>query len=433
MSYSVPFALINGRLLDPSSGLDQTGGVLIDQGLITDIGSHINIKYCERQKIPFQDCQGHCIAPGLIDMRMQVRVSGATLTESLSSTLQAAAAGGVTSMVCLPNTRPILDHAEVVSYLRHAANQAQKTKLYCYGSMTQNLAGQQLSEMGYLQQAGAIGFTDGMKAVDNPKVFWKALSYAKTFKSLILQYAEDPRLAEGTLATQSYLSTKMGLPSVPTCAESMQIGRDLHFVALTQSPYHSFPITTKTAAGIISQAKQHQLPVSCSTSPAYFCLNEQAIQGYQTLAKLSPPLREESDRLAVIEGLKNGIIDCITSDHSPQDDDSKKTTFVQSSAGAAGLETLFPLSLRLHHQHGMGLLALLKCLTSNPADILGLSQGRLQIGKPADMVVFDVAKSYAIDIHAFRGQAKNSPFHHFPVKGKILQTYVDGRQIYNNF
>lgn len=433
MSYYAPFALINGRLLDPSSALDQAGGVLIDQGLITDIGGHINIKYCKRQKIPLQDCQGHCLAPGLIDMRMQVRVSGATLTESLSRTLQAAAAGGITSMVCLPNTRPILDHAEVVNYLRHAANQEQKTKLYCYGSMTQNLAGQQLSEMGYLQQAGVIGFTDGMKAVDNPKVFWKALSYAKTFKSLILQYAEDPRLTEGTLATQSYLSTKMGLPSAPACAESMQIQRDLHLVALTPSPYHSFPITTKAAAEVISQAKQHQLPVSCSTSPPYFCLHEQAIQGYQTLAKLSPPLREESDRLAVIEGIKNGVIDCITSDHNPQDDDSKKTTFVQSSAGAVGLEILFPLSLRLHHQHGMGLLALLKCLTSNPADILGLPQGRLQIGKPADMVVFDVAKAYDINIHTFHGQAKNSPFHHFPVKGKILQTYVNGRQIYNNF
>lgn len=433
MSYSATFALINGRLLDPSSGLDQIGGLLIDQGLITEIGSHINIKYCEKLKISFQDCQGHCIAPGLIDMRMQLRMQGGSLTESLSSTLQAAAAGGITSMVCLPNTKPVLDQAEIIIYLQHLANQEKKTKLYCYGSMTRNLAGLQLSDMGYLQQAGVIGFTDGLKAVDNPKVFWKALSYAKTFKILVLQYAEDPRLAEGAIATHSYLSTKMGLTSAPACTEAMQIERDLHLIALTQSPYHGFPITTNRAAIAIHQAKQNRLPVSCSTSPAYFCLNEQAIQGYQSLAKLTPPLREESDRLAVIKGIKNGIIDCITSDHSPQEEDAKKTTFVQSAAGAVGLETLFSLSLQLYHQHGMDLLTLLKCLTCNPADILGLPQGRLQAGKPADIIIFDLEKAYIVDIHTFQGQAKNSPFHHFPVKGRILQTYVNGRQIYTNF
>ena len=425
-----PLALVNARLVDPASNRDEAGGILVDNGIIQEIGAKVT-RADAPENAEILDCRGQVLAPGLIDMRVQLREPGEEHKETIETASLAAAAGGVTSTVCLPNTEPIIDDVAGVEFIARRARETRRAKIYCYGALTQGLEGKDLVEMGLLADSGALGFTDGILAVGDVQVMRRALTYARSFDLLVIQHPEDPRLAAGGAMNNGELSTRLGIPGIPAYAEVMMIERDLHLVRASGARYHAAHISTAASVEAIRRAKQEGLRVTCDTAPPYFSLNENEIGDYRTFAKLSPPLRGESDRRAIAAGLADGVIDCIASDHAPHDVESKRVPFAQAEAGIVGLETLLPISLEPYHKGALSLLAALRCLTARPADILGLPQGRLAKGAPADMVLLDLDRPHKIDVAKFRCKSKNSPYDGRPVQGCVLKTFVDGRLVYN--
>ena len=383
-----PLALVNARIVDPASNRDETGGVLVENGAIAAIGSQI-VRGSLSEDAEVHDCHGHVLAPGFIDMRVQLREPGEEHKETIETGSMAAAAGGVTSMVCLPNTEPVIDDVAGVEFIARRAREVRRVKIYCYGALTQGLEGKDLVEMGLLADSGALGFTDGLKAVRDVQVMRRALTYARSFDALVVQHPEEPTLAAGGAMNNGELSTRLGIPGIPAYAEVMLIERDLHLVRGSGARYHVAHVSTAASVEAIRKAKQDGLRVTCDTAPPYFSLNENEIGDYRTFAKLSPPLRGEADRRAIAAGLADGVIDCIASDHAPHDVESKRVPFGQAEAGVIGLETLLPIALEPYHKGAMKLIAALRCLTSRPAEILGLPQGRLAKGAPADVAIFD--------------------------------------------
>ncbi len=421
-------AYTNARLLDPASGLDSPGGLLTENGQIADLGPPLfNEGLPEDAEVV--DCGGACLAPGLVDMRAQLGEPGFEHKETIASGGRVAASGGITSVVCLPNTEPVIDDVAGLEFVARRAREAKGVKVYAYGALTRNCAGEQITEIGLLSEAGAPGFTDGLKAVANAQTMRRALSYSSVFDTVLLQHPEEPALATGAM-NGGELATRLGLPGSPAKAEVILVERDLRLVEMTGGRYHVSHITTAESIEAIRRAKTRGLPVTCDTAPHYFTLNEEAVGDYRTFAKVSPPLRSEADRLAVLEGLADGTIDAIASDHDPQDQDSKRLPFAAAAPGIAGLETLLPLSLALVHKGRMGLLEVLRKLTEGPARILRLEAGRLMKGAAADLLVFDPDTPWTVDPDAFLAKCKNSPFEDHPVKGRALRTVVDGRTIF---
>jgi dihydroorotase len=424
-----PLALINARIVDPASNRDETGGVLVENGIISAIGSQVSRANLS-EDAEVHDCHGRVLAPGLIDMRVQLREPGEEHKETIETGSLAAVAGGVTSMVCLPNTEPVIDDVAGVEFIARRAREVRRVKIYCYGALTQGLEGKDLVEMGLLADYGALGFTDGLHAVRDVQVMRRALTYARSFDALVIQHPEEPGLADGGAMNNGEFATRLGIPSIPSYAEVMMVERDLHLVRASGARYHVAHVSTAAAVEAIRKAKQEGLRVTCDTAPPYFSLNESEIGDYRTFAKLSPPLRGEADRRAIAAGLADGVIDCIASDHAPHDVESKRVPFAQAEAGVIGLETLLPIALEPYHKGAMKLIAALRCLTSKPADILGLPQGRLAKGAPADMVLLDLERPYRIDVSKFRSKSKNSPYDGRPVQGIVLKTFVDGRTVF---
>jgi dihydroorotase len=424
-----PIAIVNARLLDPAGKRDERGGVLAQDGMIADVGPQVG-----RQGLPDGvervDAGGHCLAPGLIDMRVQLREPGEEHKETIATASAAAAAGGVTSMVCLPNTDPVIDDVAGVEFIARRARETRLSKIYCYGAVTRNLAGKDLVEIGLLSESGALAFTDGLSAVADARVMSRALSYARCFGALIIQHPEEPSLAEGGAMNAGELATRLGLAGIPRQAEVMMIERDLHLVEMTGGRYHVAHVSTAAAVEAIGTAKRRGLAVTCDTAPPYFALNENEVGDYRTFAKLSPPLRTEDDRRAIVAALADGTIDCIASDHAPHDQDSKRVPFAQAAAGVIGLETLLPVALEAYHRGDVSLLDLLARMTNAPALLLKLPQGRLSKGAPADLVLFDLERAYRIDASTFRSKSKNSPFDERPAQGRVLRTIVDGRTVF---
>ena len=422
-------AYVNARLLDPDSGLDAPGGLLVEGERIADVGAGLFAGGAP-EGVETVDCGGRCLAPGLVDMRVQLREPGEEHKETVESGSRAAAAGGITALVCLPNTDPVIDDVAVVEFIARRAREVKLVKIFAYGSVTRGCRGENLTEMGLLQEAGALGFTDGLRAVADSRVMRRALSYAGGLGALILQHPEDPALARGGAMTEGELATRLGIPAIPAAAEVMMVERDLRLVELTGARYHAAHLSTRAALDAVRRAKKRGLKVTCDTAPPYFALNETAIGEYRTFGRLSPPLRSDDDRRAVEEAIVDGTIDAIASDHAPQDQDAKRLPFTQAEPGTVGLETLLPVSLELHHQGRMSLLDVLARLTCRPADILGLPLGRLRKGAPADLVLFDVERPWRIDADALRSKSKNSIFDRRPVQGSVLRTVVDGRPVY---
>lgn len=415
------------RLLDPESGLDTCGDLLIEGDRIAAFGAHLSFEARDAETI---GAEGLCLAPGLVDMRVQLREPGAEHMESIETGGQAAAAGGVTTMVALPNTDPPVDDVSVVEFLARRAREAKLAKVHTYAAATKGLAGRDLTEMGLLAANGALGFTDGVRAIADALVMRRVLAYARTFDLLVVQHPEEPSLARAGEVSESAIATRLGLPAIPPAAEVIMIERDLRLVEITGGRYHVAHVSTAAGVEAIRRAKARGLAVTCDTAPPYFALNETAIGDYRTFAKLSPPLRSEGDRRAVVEGLRDGTIDAIASDHSPWDQDSKRLPFGSAAYGIVGLETLLPLSLELYHNHHLGLLELMRRLTLKPAQILGLPVGRLAPGAPADLVLFDPDLAWQISTDAFRSKSKNAPFDGRPVRGRVRRTIVDGRTIF---
>ncbi|MGE3477015.1 MAG: dihydroorotase family protein [Rhodospirillaceae bacterium] len=431
MSVAKPgrIAYINARVVDPASGFDGKGEVLTSGQEILDVGPKLfdGKAPADTQIV---DCEGMCLAPGLVDMRVQLREPGEEHKESLKSAGEAAVAGGVTTMVCLPNTNPVVDDEPTLEFVARRARQLALTKVYCYGAVTKGLQGKELAEMGLLSKAGALAFTDATRAVADAQVMRRALQYAATFGLMIVQHPEEPTLAGGVM-NAGEIATRMGLSGIPREAEIIMLERDIRLTAMTGGRYHAAHISTADSVEIIARAKKQGLNVTCDTAPFYFSLNELAVGDYRTFAKLSPPLRNEQDRQAIVEGLKSGVIDAIASDHAPHDQDSKRLPFPQAAFGGSGLETLLAVSLDLFHNGDMPLIEVMRRLTSAPAKLLGLEAGRLARGQKADLVIFNPDEGWKVIADAFKSKSKNSPFDGRPVQGRVLRTVVDGRVVYD--
>jgi len=421
-------AYLNARLLDPATGLDARGELLAENGVIAALGPGA-LPDGPPAGAEVVDCAGACLAPGLVDLRVQIGEPGEEHKETIQSAGQAAAASGITSLVCLPNTDPVIDDEAGLEFIARRAREAKSVKVYAYGAITRECAGEQLTEMGLLAEAGAVGFTDGTRAVANAQTLRRALSYATAFDTLLLQHPEEPTLATGVM-NGGALATRLGLTGRPAMAEVIMVERDLRLVEMTGGRYHASHLTTAAALDLIRTAKARGLPVTCDSAPPYFTLTEDAVGDYRTFAKVSPPLRGEADRQAVIAAIADGTVDAIASDHSPQDQDSKRLPFAAANDGIAGLETLLALSLDLVHRGELGLLELLARLTCGPADLLRLPAGRLAVGAPADLMLFDPDAPWAIDPDRFRSKCKNAPFENWPVRGRVHRTVVDGRAVF---
>jgi len=419
----------NARLLDPATGLDVRAGLLTEGEFVADFGPNLFANGIPEGAAEV-DCEGHCLCPGLVDIRVQLREPGEEHKGTLASTGLAATAGGITSMVCLPNTQPVIDDMSVVEFVARRARLLGLTKVYPYGAVTKGLEGRELAEIGMLAEAGALAFTDGVKAIASARVMRQALNYARTFGLLIIEHAEEPTLAEGGDMNAGEMATRLGLIGIPREAEVIIVERDLRLAELTGGRIHFAHLSTGSAINAVRRAKAKGLKVTCDTAPPYFALNENAVGDYRTFAKLSPPLRDEDDRLAVIQGLLDGTIDAIASDHAPEDEDSKRLPFAQAAFGGIGLETLLAVSLELYHNGYMPLTDVLGLVTCKPADLLGLRAGRLAKGESADLTLFDPERAWRVRERELHSKSKNTPFDYRPVQGRVLMTVVDGRRVF---
>lgn len=421
-------ALFTGaRLVDPATGLDETGDLLVEDGIIVATGVNLAVPDSEVETV---DCAGKVLCPGLIDMRVFTGEPGNEHRETLESASEAAAAGGVTTVICMPNTDPVIDDVALVDFLKRRARDTAIVNVYPMAALTKGLEGRQMTEIALLAEAGAVAFTDGVRSVMNSQVMRRALSYARDFDALVVQHLEDPALAGSGVMNEGEVATRLGLPGIPTQAETIVLDRDIRLVELTGARYHAAQISCRDSLDVIRAAKERGLPVTCGVSINNLTLNENDIGPYRTFFKVSPPLRSEDDRLAMVEGLADGTIDVIVSGHDPQDVETKRHPFAEAAYGAVGLETMLPAALDLVHNDRVTLHRLLDAMTAAPAGILGLEAGRLAVGAPADLIVLDTGMPWILDIGRLRSKSKNTPFEDKRMQGRVLRTMVAGRTVY---
>jgi dihydroorotase len=423
-------AFKNARLIDPASGLNVKGGLLVENGKIADIGPRL-FNDAEPTDPEVINCHGLVLAPGLIDCRVFTGEPGAEHRESLESASAAAAAGGVTSMIVMPNTDPVIDEPSLVDFLMRRAAATAKVRVLPTAALTRGLLGETMTEIGMLQEAGAVAFTDGDRTVANARVLRRALSYASTFNALVIAHAEDPELVLNTSATEGEFATRLGLPASPAIAEAMIVERDIRLVELTGARYHFGQISTRAALDAIAAAKARGLPITCGVSANHLSLNELDVGAYYTFRKLSPPLRSEADRAAMAEGVASGIIDVIVSSHEPQGADTKRQPFAAAAAGAVGLETLLPAALGIVHDGCASLAHLLGTLTAAPARIFGLPTGTLAKGAPADLVLIDTDEPFVVDAEKLHSRARNTAFEGRKFSGRAQKTFVAGECVFD--
>jgi dihydroorotase len=424
MSRSPLFA--NVRLLDPASGLDQHGDLLVRDGLIADFGQGLGRP--DGAVVVAEDDAVLC--PGLVDMRAALGEPGYEYRETIASAAEAAAAGGITTLAALPETLPAIDDPALVRLLRARGEETGSLTILPYGAVTTGCRGEELAELGLLREAGAVAFTDGSRAIGPARLMRIALSYARGFGARIVQHPEEPSLAAGGAATEGELATRLGLPAIPAAAEAIMVARDIRLAALTGGAVHFAHVSTAEALALIRQAKADGLAVTCDTAPPYFDLNETAIGDFRTYAKLSPPLRKETDRLAVVAALADGTIDAIASDHQPRDADDKRQPFALATPGGTGLATLFGVTLVLVHNGALSLAQAIELVTSRPATLLGVEGGRLTKGLPADLCLFHPDRVWRVEAGKLPGKAQNTPFDGRALEGVVLGTWKAGRRVF---
>jgi len=423
-------AFTNARLIDPNTGLDDLGGLLIEGKTIKAFGKNLFNDRAPENALEI-DCKGHILCPGFIDINTHLREPGEEYKENINTASESALAGGITSLVCMPDTQPVIDQIPIIEFIKKRARETNGVKIFPAASITKNIEGKQLTEMGLLMEAGAILFSDANKTISNTKVMKQALTYAKNFGALIMVSPQDYDLSLNGVMNGGALASKLGLPGIPKVAEIIQIERDLRLLEDTGGKLHFLNITTHEAILAIEKAKKAGLEVTCSTAPHYFTLNEEAVDEWKTFAKVFPPLRKEKDRKSIYNSLINNKIDIISSHHSPQDQDSKRLPFEQAEFGIAGLETLLPISLDLHFNGNMKMIDLIDKITNQPAKLLNLDTGKLKINSPADLTIIDINNSNKIKLEKMKSKSKNSLFEKYNAKGKILCTIVDGRIVFN--
>ncbi|ADZ70275.1 dihydroorotase [Polymorphum gilvum] len=423
-----PLVLANARVIDPARNLDAPGSVIIVDGTVLAAGPE-----AANQGAPYGaeivDCRGAVACPGLVDMCVSVGEPGHEHRETLASASQAAAAGGITTIVTLPETNPVIDDPALVDYILRRARDTAIVRVHPMAALTRAMAGAEMTEIGLLKEAGAVAFTDGHRSVASAQTMRRLMTYARDFGALIVHHTEDPTLSGGVMNEGLNASWK-GLPGIPREAEIIMVERDIRLAALTRARYHANLISCSDSAEVIRAAKARGLDVTAGVSINHLTQNENDIGPYRTFFKMSPPLRDEDDRRAMIAALADGTIDIIVSNHDPQDVETKRHPFAEAEDGAIGLETLLAAALRLYHAGDIDLVSLLACMTSRPADRLGLDVGHLSRGAPADVVVFDPDKPWVLEKSAIRSRSKNSPFEDARFSGRVLRTVVAGRTVY---
>ena len=413
------------RLIDPASGLDQHGDLLVRDGRIADFGPSLGRP--DSTIVVAED--GAILCPGLVDMRAALGEPGYEYRETIASAAEAAAAGGITTLAALPDSLPAIDDPALVRLLRARGEETASLTILPYGAVTTGCRGEELAEIGLLREAGAIAFTDGSRAIGSARLMRLALSYARGFGARIVQHPEDPSLAVGGAATEGALATRLGLPGIPAAAEAILVARDIRLAALTGGTVHFAHVSTAEALALIRRAKADGVAVTCDTAPPYFDLNETAIGDFRTYAKLSPPLRKESDRMAVVEALADGTIDAVASDHQPRDADDKRQPFAQATPGGAGLATLLGVTLAQVHNGSLTMAQALGLLTARPAALLGVAAGRLCKGANADLCLFHPERIWQVEAGKLPGKAQNTPFDGRALEGVVLGTWKAGRRV----
>ena len=412
--------LTNAKVIDPVTETISDGEIMFEDGIIIS----------GEKEDKTIDCQGLYLCPGLIDLGVKVGEPGERHKESYKSAGAAAAAGGVTTIVTRPDTHPAIDTPEVLEFIRRRAHEVCPVNVVHMAALTKERAGREMTEIGFLKDAGAIAFTDFNNVVRNSKILSRALSYAKSMDALVIGHPQDPDLSDETVATSGKFASLRGLPSVTPLAERMGLDRDMALVELTGAQYHFDQITTARSIPALERAKRNGHKVTAGTSIHHLTLNEFDIADYRSFFKLDPPLRSENDRLAIIDAVNSGVIDVISSFHTPQDEESKRLPFETAAAGAVGLETLLPASLQLFHNQSVSLAKLIKTMTLNPATLLGLPSGRITPGAPADLIIFDTDVPFILDRERLRSKSKNTPFDGHKMQGRVMQTIVNGKTIF---
>ena len=420
---------LNAHIIDPKNSLDEVGGLIINEnGKIDAVGKKVN-----KNNIPsrekYIDLGNKHLFPGIVDMRVFVGEPGYEYKENFKTLSNAALSGGVTSAVTMPNTSPIIDNVSIVDFLKRRGRDKSKINIYPTASLTKNLEGKNMTEFGLLQKKGIIGFTDGIKTIQNSRLMSRIMRSAFDLGSLIMQHAEDIDLAENGTVNDGIISTKLGLQGITELAEKIIIERDLSLLEDFNCRYHISQISSAKSIEVIKKRK-NDINFTTGVSINNLSLNENDIGDFRTFLKLSPPLRTEDDRLSLVEALNKNLIDVIVSDHKPEDEESKRLTFAQAATGASGVETLLPLALELYHNESVKLFKIIETLTSNPAKILNIDKGNLSIGNDADFCVVDINKPWIVKKEKLISKSKNTSIENKKLQGKVLNTYIKGEELY---
>ncbi len=419
----------NARLIDPEAGSDTIGHLLVKDGQIAGV-------YADGSAVPqadqVVDCKGKCLAPGIIDIGVKVCEPGERHKESYKSAGLAAAAGGVTTIVTRPDTAPAIDTPETLEFVTRRAQADAPINVLPMAALTKGRDGREMVEIGFLQDAGAVAFSDCDRVIQHTKVFSRALTYAKSCDALVIAHPQEPVLSADAAATSGKFASLRGLPAVSPMAERMGLDRDIALLEMTGAKYHADQITTARALPALERAKKNGLDITAGTSIHHLTLNELDVADYRTFFKVKPPLRSEDDRLAVVEAVRTGLIDIISSMHTPQDEESKRLPFEEAASGAVGLETLLPAALRLYHGDLLDMPTLFRAMSLNPAKRLGLASGRLSAGAPADLVLFDADQPFVLDRFKLRSKSQNTPFDTQRLQGRVLATYVAGKTVFES-
>ena len=421
--------IINTRFVDSRNNIDEIGGVLInEEGRIQAVGSKVT-KDNASDAIVY-NCKNKITIPGIVDMRVFVGEPGFEYKENFRTLSQAALSGGVTAVATMPNTNPVIDNVSTLDFVKRRSRDKSTIKIFPLATLTKNAEGKDMTEFGLLKLRGAWGFTDGLNCVQSNKVMDRIFNYGKNKDILIIQFAQDNELSENGVINDSLLATKLGLKSIPAIAEQLIIERDLRLLEQYQTKYHIALISSKKSLEIIKDAKAKGLKFTVGVSINNLSLNDNDIGDFRTFLKLSPPLRSEEDRLALIQGVKDGLIDVIVSDHKPEDEESKRLTFQQAATGASGIETLLPLALELVHNGSCNLNSLIENLTSNPAKILGIRNGTLSVGSEADIAIFDLEKPWFFKRENILSKSKNTAIENRKLQGKVEKTFINGKLVF---